>query len=363
MTPKRAAALALAGLVLAVLVFASVVGRSDDPDESPRASREGNGRPVSGTGARATERDTARRTATGRSAGTSGRGVAGKTRAGAPTETETSHEPEWSVYLVRVRGGLPRRLIDAKSEAPQNPDWSPVGPQIVVAGAECEDCDAGLRLINADGSRSRMLRTHVANVADPSWSPRGQRLAVTRVGGVIYSIDARTGAAQRLTSGTEASEGPAWSPTAHKIAYARQVSAANWDVYVMNADGRGKRPITRGPRQELAPAWSPNGRKIAFQRQERSGVWAIYTANADGSDQKRVTFGRSSAEQPSWSPNGRTIAFVRVTLAGSRIMVIRSTDGRRPQAFVTPLSLEAAYPEWSPDGETIAFTGKHLHHE
>jgi Tol biopolymer transport system component len=378
MSRKRAAALALAGLVLAVLVGAAMVGTGggDEPPGGPRGAEGGaasgseagtDQRQAEATSASGSEAGTDQRQAeggpaSGGEAGTSEREAAGGTAAGRRTELEPLEEPHWNVYVVRARRGPPRRLTDMESEVPENPDWSPDGARIVFSGMDCEDCDAGLRVVNADGSRSRRLRSAVANVADPSWSPDGRTLAVTRVGGVIFSVDSATGEAQRLTSDREASEGPDWSPRTHKIAYARQVSAANWDIYSMNADGRGKRPITRGPRQELAPAWSPSGRKIAFQRQERSGVWAIYTANADGSHPTRVTHGRSS-EQPTWSPDGRRIAFVRVTVAGSRIVVVSLKGERHRQAFVTPPSLQAAYPDWSPDGGTVAFTAKHLHHE
>jgi TolB protein len=360
MSRKQAAAFAIAGAVFAVLLFVAVAGEGDDSGkaEQPTDEREAGVSVGGGT----TERDAAR--GTGRGARTSEPQGRGETATGgARAATEGLKEPAWNVYVVQARGGPLRRLTNSESEVPENPDWSPAGVGIVFAGGSCEDCDAGLRVVSPDGSGSRSLRTPVANVADPSSSPSGRTFAVTRVGGVIYSIDSVRGAAQRLTSGSEASEGPAWSPNTHRIAYARQVGPANWDIYSMNADGRGKHPLIGGPRQELAPAWSPNGRKIAFQRQERSGVWAIYTANGDGSDQTKITYGRSSAEQPAWSPDGRKIALVRVTVAGSRIGVLRLTGGRRRQALVTPLSLQAAYPDWSPDGRTIVFTAKHQEHE
>ena len=357
MTVKRAVASAIAGTVLAVLVLAALVGGGDDADEPTSGPRVAEGGPSQNIAA-PTERGHpgARRAATS--------GQAGETAAReARTTTEALEEPGWNVYLLRARGGALRRLTDTESEVPENPDWSRAGSRIVFAGMDCEDCDAGLRIVNADGSRSQRVRSPVGNVADPSWSPSGRRVAVTRVGGVIYSLDSATGVARRLTGHRKASEGPAWSPDAHKIAYARQVSAANWDIFLMNTDGRGKRPITRGPRQELAPAWSRDGRKIAFQRLERSGVWAIYTANADGSSPRKITRGGTSSEQPAWSPDGRKIAFVRVTVAGSRIVVVQLRGRRHQQAFVTPPSMQAAYPDWSPDGARIAFTAKHLHHD
>ena len=35
-------------------------------------------------------------------------------------------------------------------------------------------------------------------------------------------------------------------------------------IYVMNADGSGKRNLTRNPAQDGRPSWSPDERRIAF---------------------------------------------------------------------------------------------------
>src|SRR5919108_1138557 len=133
MTSKRAVALAIAGAALAILVFAAVLGEGDDPDRSPGDSRGKEAGRAPGTGAANTKRGAARGTATGRGAGTSAPGAAGEKAAGSPRAgTALPEEPHWNVYLVGAGGGPPRRLTDTGSEAPENPDWSPVGTRIVI---------------------------------------------------------------------------------------------------------------------------------------------------------------------------------------------------------------------------------------
>ena len=58
-------------------------------------------------------------------------------------------------------------------------------------------------------------------------------------------------------------------------------------LYVMNADGSGKRLLTRRAWGGLA--WSPDGRKIAFDGATRDGKSEIYVINADGSGKRRLT--------------------------------------------------------------------------
>lgn len=74
------------------------------------------------------------------------------------------------------------------------------------------------------------------------------------------------------------------------------------DIYIMNADGSGRRRLTSG----FDPALSPDGKQVAFGRwEEPRGLWII---NTDGTGE-RLVYGANRPRSPTWSPDGGTIVF------------------------------------------------------
>ena len=98
----------------------------------------------------------------------------------------------------------------------------------------------------------------------------------------------------------------------------------NWDIYVMNADGKNQKNITQGPfSHDSAPSWSPDGERIAFVS-DRDGNFEIYVMAADGENQRNRTKNPFADKAPSWSPDGKRIAFVS------------DRDGHVPKGRVLP---------------------------
>jgi len=239
-----------------------------------------------------------------------------------------------------------------------NPIWSPAGDQIAFTQTPCEYCPPELFVMGADGADPRRLN-RVRNAFQPTWSPDGRRLAVLLPGprGGVYTFDRNGRQKRRVLTDSAAIEAPSWSPTGDRIAYARQVAATNWDIYVVSQLSGRRERLTRSPAQETTPEFSPDGTRIALARQLAHGNWAIHTMRADGAHLRRVTDGRVSAVEPSWSPDGRRIAFTaQDARSRSVIAVVDVRSGRRRS--ITGPALYATQPAWSPDGKTIAFAAR-----
>jgi Tol biopolymer transport system component len=69
-------------------------------------------------------------------------------------------------------------------------------------------------------------------------------------------------------------QAPTWSPDGRRIAYEQSIwESQRSNLYVMNADGSGRRRLTR-LRNARSPAWSPKGAAIAFTHRPEKGVTA-----------------------------------------------------------------------------------------
>ena len=82
----------------------------------------------------------------------------------------------------------------------------------------------------------------------------------------------------------------------------------NFEIYVMNPDGKNQQRLTNNPADEWDPSWSPGGKGIVFSS-KRDRNSEIYVMDADGGNQRRLTINRRNDWHPSWSPDGERIAF------------------------------------------------------
>jgi Tol biopolymer transport system component len=199
------------------------------------------------------------------------------------------------VYRVDASGGGLKRLAAGAS-----PAWSPGGMRIAfVRGKD-------VYAIDPDGSGERKLTTTARFSAGPlSWSPDSTRIAVSR-GGHIFLVRADGRGETRLTTSRHTEDRPTWSPNGAKIAYVDE-SEASPGIVAVNADGTGATRLTKtwGDR---SPAWSPDSKMIAFVRlDDGQAPGALWVMNADGSGRRRLLASDKFVDSPQWAPGGRSI--------------------------------------------------------
>ena len=179
----------------------------------------------------------------------------------------------------------------------------------------------------------------------------------------IYTMEADGTDRKRLTNNDNEvlDFDPVWSPDGNRIAFASRMEGGplnSFDIFVMDADGKHFVNLTQNPRgDDRMPTWSPDGRQIAFVsgREPHRLDWEIYVMDADGKNIKRLTNNRGQDRMPAWSPDGRWIAYVsEANENGNDDIYVMSPDGRKRKKLTNQIP-SAHVPSWSPDGKRIAF--------
>ncbi|HEY2938494.1 MAG TPA: hypothetical protein VGJ27_01645 [Gaiellaceae bacterium] len=96
----------------------------------------------------------------------------------------------------------------------------------------------------------------------------------------------------------------------------RVAYSARGGIWVMNANGSGRRRLTRSGRGvDFDPSWSPDGRAIVFRTSRGhlrdpngSGAEGIFVVNVRTRRQREIQ-PRRGGLFPAWSPDGALIAF------------------------------------------------------
>ena len=220
------------------------------------------------------------------------------------------------VHVMNADGSDARRLT--KSESFPAWSWSPDGTKIALTVTHGDD--SAVYVTNADGSgRHRLLlaKTQFFGIA---WSPDGSRIALDG-GAASYVMNADGSGKRRLTDPKlEDAHFSAWSPDGKRIAFVvgrgEGFSESEIDfgseIYVMNADGTRQRRLTRNSSDDYSPSWSPDGTRIVYTRHNLTKYCEpivvscdidIYVMNADGSGKRRLTDNSSVNfhPEPSWS--------------------------------------------------------------
>ena len=96
------------------------------------------------------------------------------------------------------------------------------------------------------------------------------------------------------------------------------VQSTPLDIWVMQADGSGKRRLTDNGATNWAPSWHPDGKRIVFSSnmddwredlQTFGHNFELYLINSDGTSLERITYNKVFDSFPMFSPDGRKLAF------------------------------------------------------
>lgn len=186
----------------------------------------------------------------------------------------------------------------------------------------------------ADGSGTKRLTTTPGYDAEATVSRDGKKIVFTsaRDGDLdIYTMDADGKNVKRLTTEVGYDGGPFFSPDRKKVVYrahhpetpeeiadykellkSHTLRPTRFELWIMNADGSGKRRLTDFGAASFAPFFHPDGQRIIFAsnlHDPRGRNFDLYLIHVDGTGLERVTRHETFDSFPMFSSDGKRLVW------------------------------------------------------
>lgn len=212
-------------------------------------------------------------------------------------------------------------------ECPPSPDFSQGYVWAVYR-------DFDIVLADLRGTILRKLTTTAGYDAEATVSPRGDRIVFTSVrdGDLdLYAMKLDGSDVRRLTRDIGYDGGAFYSWDGSMIVYrgwhyddttsAREyrsllsrdlVRPSRMELFVMNADGTGRRQLTYSGAANFAPFFHPDNRRIIFASNladAKGRNFELYMINVDGSGLKRITYNETFDGFPMFTRDGKRLVF------------------------------------------------------
>lgn len=216
-------------------------------------------------------------------------------------------------------------------QCPPKPKW---GPKYRWALDDYE-----LYSVRLDGRELHRLTFSPGYDAEATVSPNGRKIVFTSVrdGDIdLYSMNIDGTGLKRLTDDVGYDGGAFYSPDSKRIVYRAQhpgtpeeraayqellsrnlMESSNLQLFVMNADGSGKRQVTKNGASNFAPFFHPDGRRIMFTSSGRPAAEAkgrpsfhLHLVNDDGTGLEQITFKGHFNSFPMFSPDGKLLVWI-----------------------------------------------------
>jgi TolB protein len=209
------------------------------------------------------------------------------------------------VYIYNIETGRQEVLGDFPGMT-FAPRFSPDGNKVIMSMAR--DGNTEIYTMDLRTRSVTRLTNHPAIDTAPYYAPDGSKIVFEsdRSGTQqLYVMDASgeiSGApARRISFGSGRYATPVWSPRGDTIAFTK--IGGGFQIGVMGIDGKGERLLSDGFLVE-SPTWAPNGRVLMFYRERllpKGKTSKLYTIDLTGQNEREILT-PSEASDPAWSP-------------------------------------------------------------
>lgn len=276
----------------------------------------------------------------------------------------TAEYPFYQIYTQPLSGGQPR-LISTGRGRTTCAYFSPDGKNIVFASSHL---DPGLDKTEAEERRQLEEDRRTGRRRRYSWpfDPYSD----------IFVADLRGTLSQRLTEEYGYDAEGAYSKDGKLIAYchvdepdpADKDGQRNPDIFVMNADGSGKRRITTAPGYDGGPFISPDMKWIVFRTdREKAEYLQIHVIGIDGKNEVSLTDSNGVNWGPYWHPTKPYIIWSGADHSDPQarpnydlyVMRYEVKDGKFLPGKITRVTDSPSadvLPVFSPDGKQLMWT-------
>jgi Tol biopolymer transport system component len=225
------------------------------------------------------------------------------------------------IYLQSTSGQTPINLTQSSAADDEQPAFSPDGEQIVFRSGRD---GGGLFVMGRTGEAVRRVTRAGFN---PAWSPDGTHIAYTTMRtelrpqnseglSELWIVSADGSNSRRLVDDDTLQ--PSWSPRGHRIAYGGRLGIERQgDLMTVAVTGGTSVPVTNDRFRDWNPLWSPDGRYLYFlsDRAGSMNIWRIAIDEASGrpqGDPEPITSPAPFAAHLSIAADGKRLAYSSV---------------------------------------------------
>ncbi|HET8713151.1 MAG TPA: S9 family peptidase [Gemmatimonadales bacterium] len=275
-------------------------------------------------------------------------------------------EDRWDagLWIMNANGSRNRFLVKGS-----NARWSPDGTRIAYfAEGEPKGTQVFVRWMDAEGATSQITRVS-ENPSNLSWSPDGRSVAFTML------VKSETPWKISMPAAPEGSKWTAAPRVVDRMHYRRDrigyITQGTNQIFLVPAEGGTPRQLTDGDfgTSELGSGlnydWTPDGRTIVFDGLRESDAdyryreSYLYAVDVKSGAVRTLVSKKGGWSNPAVSPDGRTVAFLGseagdYSYRADEIWTV-GIDGSGMRALTT-YDRDPSAPRWSPDGSGVFFS-------